>query len=68
MADENRTPKEDALVDVREALASLNMVPGAPLDEQKHEKLRSAVDDVSALERELTHEVEQESESDVGQK
>jgi hypothetical protein len=58
------TPAETALAEVRDALASLNSIPGAPLDEQKHELLRSAASDVGALERALTNEVEQQREDE----
>ena len=53
------SPREQALADVRDALAALNSVPAAGLDEMKHGQLREAVDNVEALERSLTNEVEQ---------
>jgi aminoglycoside phosphotransferase (APT) family kinase protein len=56
----SESPKEQALADVRDALSSLHSVPGAPLDEQKHELLREAAENVGSLERALTNELEQE--------
>ena len=56
------SPKEDALADVRDALASLNSVPAVALDTNKLELVRCARDDVASLERALVNEVDQQTE------
>lgn len=58
--DARRAPKEEALAEVRDALAALQSVPGVALDQQKLEHLECACTDVEALERALTNEVEQQ--------
>jgi len=51
--------REEALSKVRDALASLQRIPAAALDESKHETLCGMVDDASALERSLSNEIDQ---------
>lgn len=55
-----RAPREEALSELREALASIESVPAVALDEEKLELLRCARDDVMALESAVTNEVEQQ--------
>jgi hypothetical protein len=51
--------REQSLSNVRDALAALQHVPAAALDETKHETISGMVDDARALERSLSNEVEQ---------
>lgn len=51
--------REQSLSGVRDALAALQAVPAAGLDQEKHETFREMVDDAGALERQLANEVEQ---------
>ncbi len=55
---------EKALGDVRDALASLQQVPAAALAGDQHEQLRDAVENVQALEKALTNEMEQKQETE----
>lgn len=57
--------REQSLSCIRDALASLQQVPAAALDAEKHETLSEMVDDATSLERALLNEVEQMRESEV---
>lgn len=59
--------REQSLSGVRDALASLQQVPAAALDAEKHETLSEMVDDATSLERALSNEVEQMRESEVSE-
>jgi len=51
--------REQALSNVRDALAALQHVPAAGLDESKHETVRELTEGATSLERALANEVEQ---------
>lgn len=51
--------REKALASVRDALAALQRVPAAGLDESKHATVRELTDGATSLERSLANEVEQ---------
>jgi hypothetical protein len=53
------SPREQALADVRDALAAAESIPVAGVDEQKAATVRDVVDGLVALEKQLTNEVEQ---------
>jgi hypothetical protein len=55
---------ERALANVRDALASLEKVPGAALAGDQHEQLLEAVENTEALEKALTNEAEQQREDE----
>ncbi|SEU01316.1 hypothetical protein [Natrinema hispanicum] len=51
--------REEALAGVRDAIAALQGVPATAFDQEKHETLLEAADDLQSLERALTNETEQ---------
>lgn len=51
--------REQALSNVRDAIAALQDVPAPALDTEKHSQLQSAGDYLQSLERALTNEVDQ---------
>lgn len=55
-----QTPREQALASTRDALAALHEIPVAGVDQQKAETILAVVEDVQALEQQLTNEVEQQ--------
>lgn len=57
--------REEALSNVRDALASLQRVPAAGLDESKHETIRELTDGAASLERSLSNEVDQMRDDDA---
>ncbi|GGN84436.1 hypothetical protein [Haloarcula pellucida] len=55
--------REQALSNVRDAVAALQQVPAPALDAEKHDLLQEADDNLRSLERALTNEVDQLRES-----
>ncbi|QRV14237.1 hypothetical protein JMJ58_14975 [Haloterrigena salifodinae] len=51
--------REQSLANTRDALAALQKVPAAGLDDSKYETISRMVDDARSLERALQNEVEQ---------
>ena len=51
--------REQSLAKTRDALAALQQIPAAALDETKHETVSEMVDTARSLERELQNETEQ---------
>ncbi|ELY72592.1 hypothetical protein [Natronobacterium gregoryi] len=51
--------REQSLSKARDALAALQQIPAAGLDEAKHETVTEMVDNCRSLERALQNEVEQ---------
>ncbi|USZ73776.1 hypothetical protein [Natronosalvus halobius] len=51
--------REQSLAHTRDALAALQKVPAAGLDQPKHETVTDLVDGATSLERQLANEVEQ---------
>lgn len=58
--------REQALANTRDALAALQQIPAASLDEPKHETVTEMVDNCRSLERQLQNEVEQMRGDDGG--
>jgi len=54
--------REQALSNVRDALAAVNHVPAAALDTEKHATVSEIADNLQALESALQNEVEQQRE------
>jgi hypothetical protein len=64
-ASSGRTPREQALVDVRVALRTLHVTPAAGYSgEQQHQLLLDAAESLESLEKSLTNEVSQREGSD----
>ncbi|QFU81750.1 hypothetical protein [Natronorubrum aibiense] len=51
--------REQSLAQVCDALAALQQVPAAGLNEAKHEMVTGMVDDARSLERSLSNEIDQ---------
>lgn len=60
------TPRETALADVRDALATLHTVPVTGLDAEKAETVLEVAETVESLEKQLANEVDQLAEDDDG--